>query len=514
MSNPKTRIFLTLGLGFIYALFLHHKLGMDASWDTKHYHLFIGWAALHLSSYDFGSVAQWHTYLNPLADVLNYITFSIHPYIGALYHAVVFAITLLIVYFIAEKVISFHSDNKLFVVSSVVMGATGAMTVSLFGSFTNEHITAIFILASLFLVINNIDKGNGIVFLIAGILVGFAMGLKLTAASYVIGILAVIIICTKANLKSITFICAGVVLGYLFSDGLFMFMRWESVGNPFFPFANNIFKSTYLPARGNFFSFFDTFGLSKVPYYLSLPFIWLSASDFSEAKEIRDGRMLLAYIGFALVFLAVIRRKQLTKKQLGVIVFFIASWGAWILIFRVYRYLIVLELLSGIIFFLGIASLLEYQKLPVKIVTLIVVTIFLYHITVYPFWGRRPWQDHFSNTDIVEIINQNKGADIVFYADEKESFLSPWLYGAHIPFRNLFSQPWWDGGRGVSPTDSVGFKLSPQSRVYFLQFSRVDPRTQSAYLNKLFTDDLAYDCKTIHANMLNDFLSLCTFKKL
>lgn len=499
--------FFVLVLGFFYAIFLHYTLGMDGFWDTANYHLFIGWAALNLSPYDFGAVAQYHTYLNPLIDIVNYKAFMVHPYVGATFHAVVFSLTILVSYLLASC--SIVADKyKLSAIAAVAIGATGAMTVSLFGSFTNEHVIALFVLAALFVTVRNIEVGGGWAFLTAGIFLGFSVGLKLTAISYAIGLLATISVCSKFNLKSIIFACLGVGLGVLLADGLFMVLRFETVGNPVFPLANNIFKSPYFPSEWKSFSSFE---LEKTTYYLSLPFIWLTASDFSEAKEIRDGRFLLAYIGFALIFAASLQKKLLTKKQFSIVFFFLMSWFSWILIFRIYRYLVVLELLSGIIFLIGVSVFFGQKNYLAKLLSVLAASWFLYCITVYPNWGRRVWQDDFYKSDLIDVIGENS-ADIIFYADQRLSYLSPQLKSSNIPFGNLFSQPWYDSNRYGNPIDPKGIDISDKSKVYFLQYSRVDPRSNSSYLNGLFGDDV-FSCKNVHTNMLwNPYL--CSLKKL
>ncbi|EJM93139.1 hypothetical protein PMI34_01944 [Pseudomonas sp. GM74] len=506
-SGRRLSYFFVLVLGFFYAIFLHYILGMDGFFDTDNYHLFIGWAALNFSSYDYGAVAQFHTYLNPLIDMVNYKAFMVHPYVGATFHAVVFSLVILFCYLLAS--FSFVADKyKLSTVAAVAIGATGAMSVSLFGTFTNEHVTALFVLVALFLVVKNIEVGGGRFFFAAGIFIGFAAGLKLTAFSYVIGLLVTIFVCSKFNIKLIFFACLGSGFGFLLADGLFMILRFESVGNPIFPMANNIFRSPYYPSA---WKSYGSFELENITYYLSLPFVWLTAADFSEAKQLRDGRFLLAYIGIALIVAASLRKRFLTKKQFTIVFFFLVSWFSWILIFRIYRYLVVLELLSGVIFLIGVSVFFGQKFFSPKLLSIMAASWFLYCVTVYPNWGRRVWQDEFCKSDLIDVIGGDS-VDVVFYADAGLSYLSPQLKSSDIRFASLPSQPWYESRRDVIPIDPKGVEISDKSKVYFLQFSKVDPRSKSNYLNRLFGGDI-YSCKEVHTNMqLNPYL--CSFKKL
>ncbi|CAI8814399.1 PMT_2 domain-containing protein [Pseudomonas sp. IT-P74] len=513
-SGQRLSYLFVLVLGFFYAVFLHYTLGMDGFFDTINYHYFIGWAALNFSSYDFGAVAQFHTYLNPLIDIVNYKAFSVHPYVGATFHAVLFSLAILFCYLLAS--FSFEVDRyKLSAIAAVAIGATGAMTVSLFGLFSNEHVTALLVLVALFLVVKNIEVGGGWAFFAAGIFIGFAAGLKLTAFSYVIGLLVTIFVCGKFNLRIIIFACVGAGFGFLLADGLFMILRFESVGNPIFPLANNIFKSPYYASE---WKSFGSFEFKQIPYYLSLPYVWLTASDFSEAKELRDGRFLLAYIGLALIVAASLRKRFLTRKQCSIVLFFLVTWFTWILIFRIYRYLVVLEMLSGVIFLIGVSVFFGQKNFSLKLLSIVAAAWLLYCVTEYPYWGRRAWQDDFYKSDLIDVIGEDS-VDIVFYVDPQLSYLSPQLKSSNIRFASLYSQPWYVIRPYAIPVDPKVVEISDKSKVYFLQYSKVDPRDSKvdprakiSYLNSLFYGDI-YSCKEVHTNIKYSPY-LCSFKKL
>ncbi|QQR52795.1 hypothetical protein IPG36_01585 [bacterium] len=81
------RHWLPFAVGLVYAVILHLILGMDGLWDTANYHVYIGWAAWQGLGYGAGAVAQYHTYLNPVLDMVNSATWSLHPAVGATVHA-------------------------------------------------------------------------------------------------------------------------------------------------------------------------------------------------------------------------------------------------------------------------------------------------------------------------------------------------------------------------------------------------------------------------------------------
>lgn len=483
-------------LSFAYGISLHYVQGMDAFWDTANYHLFVGWAALNFASYDYGAAAQFHTYLNPLIDMLNYKMFTVHPYVGAALHVLCLALALIVCYLLAVETIS---EGKLGLsrLLAVAIGATGAMTVSLFGSFTNEHVAALFVLVALYKVVVNINNPRITAFLGAGVLIGIAVGLKLTALSYAFGLIVAVVLLRKFDARAIIITGLAVGFGVLMADGPFMVLRYETVENPVFPLANNIFKSPYFPLEWKSFSPFQP---ERIAYYLSLPFVWLGAGDFSEARQVRDGRFLLGYAGLALLIVSIFQKKSISRKQWAVVVFYVTSWVSWILLFRIYRYLVALELLSGIIFLIGLSVFFNAKGEALKFAALLGAISFLACVTVYPNWGRRPWQNEFVKSDIAAQLGKKEN-HVVLFADQRSSYLAPELSKANVVIGNMFAQPWYDSDRQGNPIDPNPVSLTPRSNLSVIQYSKVDPRLASPYLNELFGDRLL-ECVEIHTNMI------------
>lgn len=493
----------------VFSYFLHKHLGMDGSWDTSNYHVYIGWATSNLLGYDFGPAAQYHTYLNPLIDVMNYVTFSIHPFLGAAVHSMFFGMAAYITFKISHFFFSESATDRALLITGIVISSTGALTVSLLGFWTNENINAVFILAGLYFLLRGINDKLFYLIFISGLTFGIALGLKLTSAHYLAGAFITAAISTKFNFKIMAALCAGFLIGFLITDGPFMYLRWEAVANPIFPFANNIFKSPYFPETWKSFSHFE---LSKIPYYFSLPITWISSGDFSENPTIRDGRFFLAYIGIGLIAMSAAINRKIGKLELTLTVFFLASFIAWVLVFRIYRYLIALEMLSGILFVIGLKNAFETKSKFASILIAIGSLVFLWQVTVYPDWGRREWSETFINSNLTKLIRKKEGS-IVFFVGPRLTFLAPELYKEKIQFANLYSQRWWDGGTGEfittdNSTDPNHIALSNFKKIYFLQFSNQDPRAKSIYFQNFFNGK-HYWCQPVSTNM--GFPQLCTF---
>ena len=102
---------------------------MDSSWDTANYHLYIGWAAATGHFYDFGAVAQYRAYVNPVLDLFNYLAFSRSAYAGAALHSAVFAANACLVFALAPRLGVDAPYPRVGAGLAVAIGMSGAMTV-------------------------------------------------------------------------------------------------------------------------------------------------------------------------------------------------------------------------------------------------------------------------------------------------------------------------------------------------------------------------------------------------
>src|SRR5688572_17634316 len=103
-GRTASRDTIIIAVALLYSGFLHYWLGMEAFWDTANYHYFIGWAASVANPYGYGALARENTFLNPLADLFNYLAFNASPYLGAVYHSLFLALAIYLAYKISRKV--------------------------------------------------------------------------------------------------------------------------------------------------------------------------------------------------------------------------------------------------------------------------------------------------------------------------------------------------------------------------------------------------------------------------
>ncbi|MDF3054211.1 MAG: hypothetical protein K0Q74_118 [Gammaproteobacteria bacterium] len=512
--NQLSTLWIFLG-AVLFSIFVHSKNGMDSSWDTTNYHVFIGWAATNFKGYEFGAVAQYHTYLNPLIDVMNFLAFEKSAYIGAAIHSWFYATTTYIVYKILKLFFTDATQDRALLAAGLVISCTGAMTLSLLGSWTNENINAVPVLLGLLLLLHSIRSENLRFYFLSGVVFGIALGLKLTAAHYFVGAIAAIAATTRFKIKFLLLALIGFVLGYFAIDGYFMYLRWETVSNPLFPLANNFFKSPYFPESWKSFGHFE---VTQMLDYLSLPITWLYSGKFSEISSIRDGRFLIAYFGIFFIGLSFVFKHSIEKIEWALVIFFVGSFLAWIFVFRTYRYLVSLEMISGVLFVVGIKNILGEKRIVLKFSVIAISSIFLVTVTTYPNWGRRDWSLNFTSSNIANLI-ENKRSSIVFLSDQNLSYLAPILYKNNVTFANLYSQSWWDGVRASSiedpdaTTDPKTITLENYKNVYFLQKSRSDLRSKSKHLSNIYSGKYFY-CVKVKTNMAWQNPYLCAYKQI
>jgi len=129
---------------------------------------------------------------------------------------------------------------------------------------------------------------------------------------------------------------------------------------------------------------------------------------------------------------------------------------------------------------------------------------FLAQVTVYPNWGRRPWDSEFMRSDVAQHIPEPVGS-LVLLADERLSYLVPPLHARGVRVANLYAQNWWDGSRpDTGMIDAVRdphpVRLSHYHTVYLLLYD--DPAMLQGTVLGPAESGSAPDCVAIDTNQI------------
>jgi len=380
----------------------------DVLWDLANYHYYNSWALFNDRwMYDIvpGGI---NTFFNPLPDVPLYLLitfFNDYPNLvifiqGLWAGAASFVFFKLITLF-------FNINNwcgRLQIVLAWLTGVTSWAFFMQIGTTTNEMMMTLMVISGYYLIVkalkNNVEF-NLKYFLWAGILLGAAAGLKLTAATYCVSAGVAIILCYryfKPLNKVLMFLIIGGVIGFLFTFGFWMWRLWTTFDNPVFPLLNNIFGSEWFEPesyRDKSFLPKDIWGYVFYPFYILLE--KLPVEGRAIIMDFRNIIMFFVCVGFVLFcgYWRIRDKKHLDfdKKMVFLWVLWFVSYLVWLLAFSIQRYSIQFLMLSAIII-VQVVSFFYPKEGYVKLIFYGVISILLFYSLISTpyysdFWDKK-----------------------------------------------------------------------------------------------------------------------------
>jgi hypothetical protein len=413
-------------------------LGPDASWDLRNYHLYNGFAFLSGRSALDLAPAQMQTYHAPFLDagyVLLLRLCGAIPCLVAAGLAVPHAVAVALVWFLTRKLLP---PWPAFLATAI--GATGIAGLPTLGSTMSQMAPAACLLGAILLLLRKEDAelSTGICFSI-GLLGGAAVGLQLTSAPSALGLAAMLLVQPKRTdtARLLGVFLGGAVIGAGLVAGFWWWSLWQRFGNPVFPYFNDIFGSPWIaPASMRDLRFMPRSiwqALAYPLFWAAMPqtFVielpscdprialgWIAvlviiirsaAPHFRSALHINSSRARLipSWPGLARpsttlpiaanedtdgpcqrAITVQVERHSRPYQPLLLSAFWIISFLAWEACFSIVRYLVVLELLSGIMLMLALASVRELASRQWYHFLNAVLVLSVASLTVYPDWGR------------------------------------------------------------------------------------------------------------------------------
>ena len=420
-------------------------LGQDVSWDLRNYHFYNPYMLLTgRFKYDV-LPAQIQTFFNPLMDVPFFVAIyylKLPPIaVGFLmggFHGLNQWLVHLITYHSLDKVSERYKITLS--IAAAITSIFGAAYISELGTSIGDSTSSVFVLTGLFLIIaclgcNQPVKLKTIIF--AGLLLGLATGLKLTTAMYSISLIVAISFLTntiKEKLRNLLTLILSMAVGFSLTMGYWIILMWTNFANPLFPFFNKIFQSPYIETD---FNLQDTRFLPRdIWQWLFYPFYFAQEQTLVAELKFKEPRFAIAYV-LILALLGFIFYRYATKKLTFpvnkliytsvlrfLLPFYITAYCIWIVKFSIYRYLIVLELITPILIILIVAYLYP-KRTPVFLVTLGIFVLIL--VAVKPLdWWRIPWSDNYFSIDR-EALVQYQDDVIVLWGGEPVGYVVPYF---------------------------------------------------------------------------------------
>lgn len=410
---------------------------MDANWDLRNYHYYNAYAFLGGREGQDLLVASVPTFFNPLLDVPFFLAAEAWParLVGFLLGTVQ-GLNALPLFGIGYAVIALDDPLRRVGIAAgfAVLGLAGAITLSLVGTTFYDNVVTLGPLAALWLVMARhwkvgaarIGRACALV-LLAGALCGLVAGLKQPSAVYGVGLGAALLVVSASwprRLALAAAFAAGAFAGVLASGGWWLWHLWSMLGNPLFPFYNDVFGSPMALAS----DYKKVFYLPESFWArLFFPVTYTLDPSVTSDAAFRDHRILACFVLVPLAAIAALARRTAAPLAWPVpvrvlLVFAAVTYAVWVALFGVYRYALALEMLAPLIIvacFSQFPGGWRWRTVGAGAVILLVVA------TAQPVdWGRVAWADKWVRTEAPPL--ERPGETIVLLAGhEPFGFLVP-----------------------------------------------------------------------------------------
>jgi hypothetical protein len=408
VTVPRVIVVLTL-LGCLAGGMFALHLGQDVNFDQMNYHYASAYEYLNdRLSFDASPEGLAHGYFNPLPYVPFYLMERhLSPRVVTFLQGCLHGINLGLVLLIAVLTTGMYaiSLRALLCAGAVLVSVASPMALSEVGGSFADIATSIFVLAGVVLMIADAPPGRGrtglLLTFLGAALIGIAIGLKLTNALYVPGVIACCAIGWRGWLARLwAMLCAGVggVAGLLLASGAWFYRMWTMFRSPVFPYYDGVFRSPEIDSQSwlHGLSFFDARYIpTTILEAAVLPFRWLQVGQSTAELPFRDVRfallfcVIVAAMGVAVAAAAGIgpkrRQIELPAAQSKLLIFFIVSFVAWMMQFSIQRYLVGVELLVGPVLIVALGYMLSGRVLAVAALGCGALSLMTVRI---PDWGR------------------------------------------------------------------------------------------------------------------------------
>jgi hypothetical protein len=377
-------------------------LGQDVNWDLLNYHLYNPWAVLEgrfgIDHHPGGE----QTFLNPALDLLLYPLLTAVPdYVGGALLGAFQGLAFFALFVLAREAFGANRQALPLAALATVGGATSAMTIAEIGTTFGDLTTAVAVIAALALALRAYTRPDarrlpwrlGI----AGLLLGVATGFKLTNALFALAfVVAVALIPPGGRLRSLAWLLAPAALGLVALHGPWSAFLASNYGNPIFPFANRWFESpSYSVANFTGPRYFPESWGETVLFPFFFPF-----NNRTSEVPFRDFRLAAAYLAVIVLGAMMFARARLQRPWPAFVpharaseflmVFVAIAYAAWLAIFSIQRYLVVLDLLAPLVCLLFIAHF--FARGVERLVAGAVMVVALVATTMPGDWGRIAWE--------------------------------------------------------------------------------------------------------------------------
>jgi hypothetical protein len=381
-STPPSLRTWAAALAVLLPLVLWLRLGQDANWDLRNYHLYNAHAWLHgrlAADIAPAQVQSWH---NPLLDVPLYaLVHGGQPgWVVGAWLLVPFVVALWCLLQLYLRLAG-PGARRGGLVALAVLATTGAAAFPALGSSFNDAFVAAGVLGAWWLLLRRDAPGDAD-WAWAGAVLGAVVGLKLTAAIYALGLGAAALVLgpPRALPRRLGVLAGCGLLGFGVTFALWGGTVFRLHGSPVFPYLNQWFAAPDALTQAHVDARFRAQGVLDV---LAVPFRLLHESRRYSETGLRDARLLLGLVAIGVLAWQARRGRRLALPGLALGIFGGVAFVLWAWQSGVYRYLLPVEMLACL------ALVLAVQRVPRRAgVALAVAALAVVAFTDHPNFGR------------------------------------------------------------------------------------------------------------------------------
>lgn len=367
--------------------------------DFYHYQLYNGWAFINNRLDTDFMAAGFRSYWNPYLDALQYLlltNLNNHKIIYVIVSNIDTVLGLFLAYKIADKILINNFKNRnLFIGLSILYVMFSPVMYRVIDSSRNEMILADFILITVYILLtifedNCKDKLSKIV--IAGLITGFTIGLKLTAVVYGVTFLICLLCFIKKLEKpylSVFLFTLSMILAFFITDGYWLYTIYSKFQNPFFPVFNDIFHSPYMDFNNIYLADYSHIRPKNFIQFILYPFIIgkskLNCYGFDTLNW--DSRYAINFVCTLILLIGLLKtyfknvNTNFGVKNINQLIFLLLtcffSYEINTLLFGTYRYIVSSSLLYGLILFITLFFLTGKFKKTILTIPLMILAIFI-----------------------------------------------------------------------------------------------------------------------------------------
>lgn len=441
----KQRIALASSVFLLFVLSIGWTLlaGKDINFDQLNYHLY-GPRLLLEDRWEIDYfAASLQTYLNGVSYLPFYwmVTLGWNDRLIAIILATVHFLNIILVLALAAQVLDGSGWRRLvLLVIACALALIAPIYLIQVGSSFNDPLSSIFVLGALLLYLTH-EKSPRVLWSLAlsGVCLGIAMGIKLTNAIFIFGVLAVAAVDYAPRFRryGITLARAavlgfGVIIGFLALHGYWSWKLLANFDNPIFPYYNNIFHAPDFPSvsiQDKRFLGGGWLGLFMLPFQMVRSEAWIYTETIAPDLRFAALVVLTAVLPISRVirklrsFYPAVREEAVsasvqrrTTKQ--IVIFFVVSFLVWGVLFRIGRYGLVLWLLIPVLI-VAVLQTEHLKRYAIGLGGIIILTQSLLSMeNRLERWEGTRWSGNWLDLDIPQQISDSPG---VFLSLETQS---------------------------------------------------------------------------------------------